>query len=430
MDRSKLPVCIIGDSTQEVAAAAAAVLSYLGYRVRLLSFLDSAEAYIAQFKYDEPLYHAWQQGIANKSLSYVQIEQGDAAAVASDIDSNATFWLFLDGLKPDFVDGMFKTFKHAENAFIFSGVLDICQIDKLAGKLSSQYVFYVPFIFLTYQSVFASTLGPKLLLVGEKVADSTQDVEIFQQLRQRAGAFKVTDIKTAEFARGCMMNLIATRLSFINEMSRLASACSVDMNDVEDVLKLDERVGSGFLHASWGFGGHTLPQEVTLLKKSFAQKGVSTSLIDAVVDINDDQKELIFRKFWRYFDTRIDGKAVLIWGVSYKSGAVGTEDSAIHPLLTLLWAHNITTYVYDDKAGPSLSDEYESDERLKLVSSAYEALVQVDALFILSWPDAQRPDVQPIATHKIPVFDAQNLLNKEEIGRLEFYTGMGRGYYI
>ncbi|MGM8888574.1 UDP-glucose/GDP-mannose dehydrogenase family protein, partial [Psychrobacter sp. 1U2] len=207
----------------------------------------------------------------------------------------------------------------------------------------------------------------------------------------------------------------------------LADSHDVDIQQVSHIMGLDERVGSSYLQAGWGFGGNTLPTELLQLQQSGQASRVDMPMLQSVIDINEDQKELIFRKFWQYFDGFIDNKTVMIWGGSYKSGSGRTVGSAIHPLLALLWSYNIQTLVYSEKAQTELQALYGQQPLLELVNDAYAPLVDTQALFIMSWPLDSDLDVNQINKTAQPIFDAQNALTCMQIERLVGgYMGIGR----
>ena len=150
-------------------------------------------------------------------------------------------------------------------------------------------------------------------------------------------------------------------------------------------------------------------------------------LLQSVMHINEDQKELIFRKFWQYFDGFIDNKTVMIWGGSYKSGSGRTAGSAIHPLLALLWSYNIRTLVYSDKAQDELAMLYQQQSLLKLINNPYQQLSAAQAIFIISWSPQDQLDIAKLNQHAMPVFDAQNALTRLQINSLVGdYMGIGR----
>jgi UDPglucose 6-dehydrogenase len=267
-------------------------------------------------------------------------------------------------------------------------------------------------------------------LLGEKTANSSHHLNILQPLMQHARAAHHADIATIEFARSSIMAMLATRVSFMNEMSRLADSQQVDIKQVSRIMGLDARVGSSYLQAGWGFGGNTLPTELAKLQQSSQTHSLDMPLLQSVMHINEDQKELIFRKFWQYFDGFIDNKTVVIWGGSYKSGSGRTAGSAIHPLLALLWSYNIRTLVYSDKAQDELAALYQQQPLLKLMADPYGQIDDAQAIFIVSWSPRDQLDIAKINQQAMPIFDAQNALTRSQIDSLVGdYLGIGRSKY-
>ena len=310
---------------------------------------------------------------------------------------------------------------------IISGIEKLGVVSALAQRLQRAWVYYVPFVFLQDGDVYSSMLSPSLWLLGEKTANSSQHLEVLKPLMQHARAAHHADIATIEFARSSIMAMLATRVSFMNEMSRLADSQQVDIKQVSRIMGLDARVGSSYLQAGWGFGGNTLPTELSKLQQSSQTHSLEMPLLQSVMHINEDQKELIFRKFWQYFDGFIDNKTVIIWGGSYKSGSGRTAGSAIHPLLALLWSYNIRTLVYSDKAQDELAALYQQQPLLQLINNPYQQLSAAQAIFIISWSPQDQLDIAKLNQHAMPVFDAQNALTRLQIDSLVGdYMGIGR----
>ena len=145
-----------------------------------------------------------------------------------------------------------------------------------------------------------------------------------------------------------------------------------------------------------------------------------------MIDVNADHKELIFRKFWRYFNGFIENKTVMIWGAGYRIGAGLSTNSAIHPLLKLLWSYDIKTAVYTNNTTIELKELYENQALLSITNNPYK-LDGIDSLFIINWSGLTPPDVYELNKHNIPIFDAKNILSDDEIKLLTSdYIGIGR----
>ncbi|MGP9547026.1 UDP-glucose/GDP-mannose dehydrogenase family protein [Psychrobacter sp. AOP7-D1-21] len=433
-------VCVlIGHSIEAITSAV--VLASLGQCVHLYADRALLMQQIQQYGFEHHLQALWQmyeqqQVIISKELpasADILIKDYEAAGhdKANTQHTVTLYWMFLDSIKSIWTeDNWITAFNQSHQQalpVIMSGIEQLGHVADLAQRLQRAWVYYVPFVFLQDGDAYSSMLNPSLWLLGEKSASSSQHLNVLQPLMQHARATHHADIATIEFARSSIMAMLATRVSFMNEMSRLADSQNVDISQVSRIMGLDERVGSSYLQAGWGFGGNTLPTELAKLQQSSRTHSLDMPLLQSIVHINEDQKELIFRKFWQYFDGFIDNKTVMIWGGSYKSGSGRTTGSAIHPLLSLLWSYNIRTLVYSDKAQHELTELYQQQPLLELITSPYQRLCDTHAIFIISWSPRDQLNVAKINQQAIPVFDAQNALTRLQIDSLVGdYRGIGR----
>lgn len=442
-------VCVlVGHSIEAITSAV--VLASLGQRIHLYADMKLLKQQIQQYGFEHHLQALWQmyeqqqviisQAVPDNADTLIQryeaasYDENRAISQSINIDDQskvALYWLFLDSIKPVWVDNSWITaFNHSHQQtipLIMSGIEQLGAISALSERLQRAWVYYVPFVFLQDGDAYSSMLNPSLWLLGEKTANSSQHLDVLKPLIQHARAAHHADIATIEFARSSIMAMLATRVSFMNEMSRLADSQRVDISQVSRIMGLDERVGSSYLQAGWGFGGNTLPTELAKLQQSSETHSLDMPLLQSIMHINEDQKELIFRKFWQYFDGFIDNKTVIIWGSSYKAGSGRTSGSAVHPLLALLWSYNIRTLVYSDKAQAELAALYQQQPLLELIANPYSQLDDAQAIFIISWSPRDQLDIAKINQQAMPVFDAQNALTRSQIDSLVGdYMGVGR----
>jgi UDPglucose 6-dehydrogenase len=442
-DKSSEVCVIIGHSIEAITSAV--VLASLDHQVHIYADLDLLAQQVEQYGFERHLQALWQlygqqQQIVQCALpaSADELIQSYEGKVGQSLDeqkatplSVSCYWLFLESIKSVWTDDNWvMAFNHSQQQttpIIMSGIEKLGHITKLADSLQRAWVYYVPFVFLQDGEAYSSMLKPSLWLLGEKTPESSHHLTVLQPLLQHARAYHHADIATIEFARSSIMAMLATRVSFMNELSRLADSQQVDIGQVSRIMGLDARVGSSYLQAGWGFGGHTLPTELDKLQQSSQDNSVNMPLLQSVLHINDDQKELIFRKFWQHYDGFIDNKTVMIWGGSYKSGSGRTTGSAIHPLLALLWSYNIKTLVYSDKAKSSLAKDYGQQPLLQLLDSPYEQLAYAQAIFIISLSPQHQLDIAQLNQFAMPIFDAQNALSRPQINALVgAYAGIGR----
>ena len=442
-------VCVlIGHSIEAVTSAV--VLASLGQQVHLYADQEILAQQLHQYGFEHHLQALWQmytqqQHIVSYELPnnadrliqlYEVADHSNTKAIEEQQKVNQPksvilYWLFLDSIDSVWVeDDWLTAFNHSQQQtqpLMMSGIKQLGTIDALSQRLKRAWVYYLPFVFLKDGDAYSSMLNPSLWLLGEKTSNSRHHLSMLQPLMQHARATHYANIATIEFARSSIMAMLATRVSFMNEMSRLADSQQVDIQQVSHIMGLDERVGSSYLQAGWGFGGNTLPTELLQLQQSSQAQSLAMPLLQSVIHINEDQKELIFRKFWQYFDGFIDNKTVMIWGGSYKAGSGRTAESAIHPLLALLWSYNIRTLVYSDKAQTELAALYKQQPLLELINNPYQQLNEAQAIFIISWLPENRLDIAKLNERAMPVFDAQNALSRTQIdGLVGDYMGIGR----
>jgi len=445
----KTAVCVlIGHSIEAVTSAV--VLASLGQQVHLYADQEILAQQLHQYGFEHHLQALWQMytqqqhimsfALPNTADKLIQLYEVAGHSNTKAIDeqqevkqpkSVILYWLFLDSVDSVWVeDDWLTAFNHSQQQtqpLMMSGIKQLGTIDALSQRLKRAWVYYLPFVFLKDGDAYSSMLNPSLWLLGEKTSNSRHHLSMLQPLMQHARATHYANIATIEFARSSIMAMLATRVSFMNEMSRLADSQQVDIQQVSHIMGLDERVGSSYLQAGWGFGGNTLPTELLQLQQSSQAQSLAMPLLQSVIHINEDQKELIFRKFWQYFDGFIDNKTVMIWGGSYKAGSGRTAESAIHPLLALLWSYNIRTLVYSDKAQTELAALYKQQPLLELINNPYQQLNEAQAIFIISWLPENRLDIAKLNERAMPVFDAQNALSRTQIdGLVGDYMGIGR----
>lgn len=405
---------IVGQSSEAINAAI--WLASQDKPARILAQKAAIDRVLDHHKFDRYMTTLWEM-----------YRQTGRIAVVDAPTKTPYVWFFLEADAPvDAQRDRLLALTNAQTRLILSGSMPIGAVADLAKSLPCDGVCYAPFVFIKDGAGFLSMAAPDLAIVGEKKPDVHKDNALILALLAHSKKRFVGDIKTVEFARSAIMAMLATRLSFVNEMARLADAIGVDMTKAQKAMGLDGRIGDAYLQAGWGFGGHTLPSETALLDRAFESHQVQSRLLRTVLQINDDQKELIFRKFWRYFDGFIERKKVAIWGAGYRAGTGRTTNSAAHPLLKLLWSYRIQTDVYAPNAGFELLQMYGDEPLFALTSDPY-ALEGVDAVFVINWSDPSGFDVDKINRFAPPIFDGKNLFDDAAIARLRSdYCGVGK----
>ncbi|UNU72608.1 UDP-glucose 6-dehydrogenase [Moraxella nasovis] len=421
MNKTDDAIYVVGGNHE--AMNACILLASLDKQVMCFAYDDDINQTLAHYKFDKQMTALWEMYVQTGSICAMPMDND----VIKDIANKQRVWLFVDEVSDHDLTIFVKKQDNLHSQIIVSGTKAMGEINKLAKQLKTAWVYYLPFIFMKDGANFSAFFGADLLIIGEKTADSVQACKILLFLQKNAKTCEVADIKTIEFARTSIMAMLATRLSFMNEMARLADNQHINICDIERIMGKDSRIGGAYLSAGWGFGGKALPTEIELLSKTFAQNQVNTQLLSAVRAINSDQKELIFRKFWRYFNGFIEHKTVVIWGAGYRIGTSRTTNSAIHELLNLLWSYQISTFVYVNNTAFELSKRYGDEPLLTLIDEPYTHLTQADGLFIVNWSGLLPPDIHELNKVNLPIFDAKNILTDSQVAQYKGdYIGIGR----
>lgn len=416
-------IYIIG--TNHEAINAGILLASLDKQVHLLSPTSAIDNTLSHYKFDRQINALWSLYINEQKIHHHDHQNNDDFVTFCKQAEGELIWLFIDDMGDDELPSFIKHQNNPHSHIILSGIGTIGTMQTFANQLISKWVYYLPFIFMKDGANFNSFYQSDLILIGEKTIDSTTHCDIISFIKSQAKKYQINTIKTIEFARASIMAMLATRVSFMNEMARLADKENINITDIATIVGSDNRIGSAYLNAGWGFGGKTLPNELDLLIKQFTTQNVSSNIINAVATINEDQKELIFRKFWQYFNGFIEHKTVMIWGAGYRIGAGLSTNSAIHPLLELLWSYNIKTIVYTHNTTLELKNLYNNQSLLEVTDSPY-ALNNVDVLFIINWSSLALPNIQELNKYGLPIFDAKNILNNRDIQQLKGdYIGIG-----
>lgn len=315
------------------------------------------------------------------------------------------------------------------------GMLDEYQagLDQRVSLLAKKpiHVVGLPVFFREGRSLedFSS---PSMVLIG---TSSDRAAKFTRELMRPfvSGATQVMEVPpaTAEMIVLGVNAMLATRLSFMNEMASLAERVGVDIETVRRGIAADRRIGADYLQPGCGFGGHMFSSFLLNISRSFRKELDSSGLIDRVLEINQGQKEVLFRKLWRHYEGELQGRKVAIWGAAYKPGSASTFNSPIHVLLPALWAQGVRTTVYDPLVGSALLQEYPGQPLLELVEDAYSPLMDADALLILTACDEfQSPDYRRMSSLlKRPVIiDGRNMYDPEYVREQGFeYSALGRG---
>lgn len=237
-------------------------------------------------------------------------------------------------------------------------------------------------------------------------------------------------ILDAEFTKLSISGMLATRISYINDLAVVAEKLGIDIASVRQGMAADNRIGSAYLSPGAGFGGENFSHDILTLANTVANTGVKSQLLAQVWDINEQQKEILFRKLWNYYHGELHGKTVAIWGASFKENTSSIQQSPIHPMLAALWAQGVTVRLHDPQALDEIEAMYGQREDLILCKDQYVAIQGVHGLCILTaWKQYWSPDFKQLIqlmSHPL-ILDGRNIYDPHYVKAQGFaYMGVGR----
>ena len=225
-----------------------------------------------------------------------------------------------------------------------------------------------------------------------------------------------TDVASAEMIKYAANSMLATRISFMNDIANLCEIMGADVNMVRKGIGADERIGSKFLYPGCGYGGSCFPKDVKALIRTAAQQGYRMQVLEAVEAVNERQKGILFEKFERYFKGDIAGRSVAMWGLSFKPETDDMREAPSLVLIERLLAARCKVRAFDpiamDEARRRLGD------KIEYCSSKYDALEGADALMIVTeWKQFRLPNWSRVAElmKGRVVIDGRNIYDRKEV---------------
>lgn len=235
-------------------------------------------------------------------------------------------------------------------------------------------------------------------------------------------------ILDAEFAKLSISGMLATRISYMNDLANVAEKLGVDILNVKQGMAADNRIGSTYLSPGAGFGGENFSQDILTLSSEVSKTGTKSRLLEQVWDINEDQKELLFRKLWDYYQTDLKGKKIAIWGAAFKENTGSVHNSPAHKMIQALLAQDVKIQLFDPEANNIMKELYGNS--IHIADNEYDALKDADALCLLTaWQQFYNPDyplMKILMNHPL-ILDGRNIYDPEFMRNQGFiYEGIGR----
>jgi UDPglucose 6-dehydrogenase len=289
--------------------------------------------------------------------------------------------------------------------------------------------------FLKEGAAIDDFMKPDRIVVG---SDSPRAIETMRELyapfNRNHSRLMVMDVRSSEFTKYAANAMLATKISFMNELANIAERVGVDIESVRVGIGSDPRIGYSFIYPGCGYGGSCFPKDVRSLERVAAGAGYDAQLLRAVEDVNERQKRVLFQKVWTYFEGRLSGKTLAVWGLSFKPNTDDMRDAPSRALIEALWEVGVRVRAFDPEAMGEARRHYPDQiaaGRLILCRSEEEALAEAEALVICTeWRAFRSPDWAAVkATLKRPVvFDGRNIHDPDRMAKEGItYFGIGLG---
>ncbi len=273
--------------------------------------------------------------------------------------------------------------------------------------------------FLKEGAAVEDFMRPDRIVVGTDDAKATDLMRaLYAPFQRNHERLIVMDVKSAELTKYAANAMLATRISFMNELANLAEILGADIEHVRKGIGSDPRIGYHFLYPGCGYGGSCFPKDVQALQRTSRANGVELQVLKAVEDANDQQKHILLKKITAKFGNNLAGMRFALWGLAFKPNTDDMREAPSRVLIEGLWEMGATVAAYDPAAMEETHRIYGDDKRLTLCDSPAAALAGADALAIVTeWKEFRAPDFEVIKSSlKSPViFDGRNLYEPKAV---------------
>lgn len=284
--------------------------------------------------------------------------------------------------------------------------------------------------FLKEGSAVKDFMSPDRIVIG---VDSPKAQKIMEKLYRpfQLNNYRIIfmDIFSAEMTKYAANAMLATRISFMNELSNLCEKTGANIDKVRAGIASDTRIGSKFLYPGCGYGGSCFPKDVKALVKTGAEHGVDMQLISAVESVNENQKQILYKKLLKAFDGNLGGKTVALWGLAFKPETDDMREAPSVVTANLLLAAGAKVKAFDPQAMNESKKHYLKDT-IEYCKNIYDAAAGADAVVLVTeWKQFRLPNwenVKSVMKGNV-VIDGRNIYNSAEMEQLGFvYASIGK----
>ncbi len=274
-------------------------------------------------------------------------------------------------------------------------------------------------------------MKPDRIVIGTDSERATQLLrQLYAPFQRNHDRLVVMDVRSAELTKYAANAMLATRISFMNELAILAERLGADIEQVRHGIGSDPRIGYHFLYAGCGYGGSCFPKDVQALRRTAQENGVPLRVLDAVEDANDAQKQVLVNKLVARFGSDLKGKRFAMWGLAFKPNTDDMREAPSRTMLDALWRMGATVAAYDPAAMDETRRIYGERADLQLVNGPMDALKGADALLIVTeWKVFRSPNfdtMKALLNHPV-IFDGRNLYEPAQMREMGWeYFPIGR----
>jgi UDPglucose 6-dehydrogenase len=307
------------------------------------------------------------------------------------------------------------------------------RIAKVLAERGVEFQFHVASNpeFLKEGSAISDCTKPDRIIVGTD-SDTVEEAmrELYAPFNRNRDRMIFMDARSAEMTKYAANCMLATKISFMNEMANIAEHLGADIEAVRHGIGSDSRIGYSFIYPGCGYGGSCFPKDVQALIRTADDSGYDARILKSVESVNYDQKEKLFDRIHTHFGGNLKGKAIALWGLSFKPGTDDMREAPSRVLMEALWKAGASVQAYDPEAMSECQRIYGQRDDLTLMGTAEAALKNTDALVtITEWQQFRAPDFDFIkqSLSSPVIFDGRNMYDPKRLAARGFqYHSIGR----
>ncbi len=291
--------------------------------------------------------------------------------------------------------------------------------------------------FLKEGAAIEDCMRPDRIVIGSDDPAAIESLKrLYAPFNRNHDRIVVMDVRSAELTKYAANAMLATKISFMNEIANIAEKVGADVEMVRKGIGSDPRIGWHFIYPGAGYGGSCFPKDVQALARTASQLGHAPTLLDAVETVNERQKGHLFELMQRHFegDGGLSGRTFAVWGLAFKPNTDDMRAASSRRLLAQLWEAGAKVRAFDPEAGQEARRIFGERDDLLLCDSAQQALEGADALVVVTeWKQFRSPDFAQLksALRAAVIFDGRNLYDPRQVEDAGVaYYGIGRGRSI